>query len=352
MEDKQSFGRYIREKRTGLGLSQRELAERLFVTESAVSKWERGVSYPDITQITPLCEALGVSEHELVTASDDWRQRRLEAEAHTHRRVRATWLWGIGAIYALTVLGVGISALTGSGRLIDVAIATAACLMCASLTHVPVLARDDRGTCTLLAFFVTLCLLVSAGIAGGASLRWQADVGVALVALLFTFVLLAGPYLVSWACGRFRVLEPLKRHRALVCLAADTALLFCLVAVVSAYYDPTNAGVAWSLAMAVMLMVPVWTTFLAVRYLPTALPFRLAVAFAAFGLWLFLANGIANLTMGLPFDWHTSVNFADWTSYPAVNDNICWLVLGVCVAVAAALCVIGALWKGRDQSSR
>lgn len=81
MESKRAFGEYIREKRKGLGLSQRDLAEKLFISESAVSKWERGVSYPDITLVSPLCEVLGVSEHELITASDDERQRMIEREA-------------------------------------------------------------------------------------------------------------------------------------------------------------------------------------------------------------------------------------------------------------------------------
>lgn len=44
MESKRAFGEYIREKRKELGLSQRDLAEQLFISESAVSKWERGGS--------------------------------------------------------------------------------------------------------------------------------------------------------------------------------------------------------------------------------------------------------------------------------------------------------------------
>ncbi|MBQ1262598.1 MAG: helix-turn-helix transcriptional regulator, partial [Clostridia bacterium] len=52
MTDKKSFGAFIKSKRTERGYSQKELAEMLFVTEGAVSKWERGVSYPDITLIS------------------------------------------------------------------------------------------------------------------------------------------------------------------------------------------------------------------------------------------------------------------------------------------------------------
>ena len=42
--DKQSFGKYIAEKRKQLGMTQMQLAEKLHVTDKAVSKWERGGS--------------------------------------------------------------------------------------------------------------------------------------------------------------------------------------------------------------------------------------------------------------------------------------------------------------------
>ena len=42
MENKQSFGAYIQKRRKELGMTQKEFAEQLFVTDSAVSKWERG----------------------------------------------------------------------------------------------------------------------------------------------------------------------------------------------------------------------------------------------------------------------------------------------------------------------
>ena len=69
MTDKKTFGSYIKQKRTEKNFSQKDLAELLFVTEGAVSKWERGISYPDITLICDICRVLDISEHELVTAS-------------------------------------------------------------------------------------------------------------------------------------------------------------------------------------------------------------------------------------------------------------------------------------------
>lgn len=45
MDEKKSFGEYFRKKRQKANLPQRELAERLYVAESTVSKWERGISH-------------------------------------------------------------------------------------------------------------------------------------------------------------------------------------------------------------------------------------------------------------------------------------------------------------------
>ncbi len=45
MEEKTMFGKFIAQKRKENNLTQKDLAQRLYVTESAVSKWERGVSH-------------------------------------------------------------------------------------------------------------------------------------------------------------------------------------------------------------------------------------------------------------------------------------------------------------------
>ena len=83
-DNKKSFGEYIRRKRQEAGLTQGELAGRLFVTESAVSKWERGLSYPDVSMVVPICGALGITEHEFFTACDD-------DQAHVQARQAAVW---------------------------------------------------------------------------------------------------------------------------------------------------------------------------------------------------------------------------------------------------------------------
>lgn len=104
MTDKKTFGSFIKIKRTEKNYSQKDLAELLFVTESAVSKWERGVSYPDITLISDICRILDISEHELITASTDMNTRRMKNEAKKYRIIRGAWFWIPTVLYAVALL--------------------------------------------------------------------------------------------------------------------------------------------------------------------------------------------------------------------------------------------------------
>ena len=64
--DSQKFGTFISELRKERGWTQLELAQKLNVTDKAVSKWERGAGFPDIKLIEPLADALGVSVLEIM----------------------------------------------------------------------------------------------------------------------------------------------------------------------------------------------------------------------------------------------------------------------------------------------
>ncbi|MBQ4546096.1 MAG: helix-turn-helix transcriptional regulator [Oscillospiraceae bacterium] len=59
-------GNLIKELRTGKGLTQKELAEKLSVSVAAVSKWENGKGFPDISILEPLSEALDISITEII----------------------------------------------------------------------------------------------------------------------------------------------------------------------------------------------------------------------------------------------------------------------------------------------
>ena len=63
---KKTLGTMIAELRKQHGMTQLELAEKMGVTDKAVSKWERDLSCPDINTIPNLAEILGVSVEDLM----------------------------------------------------------------------------------------------------------------------------------------------------------------------------------------------------------------------------------------------------------------------------------------------
>ena len=70
---KKTLGMMIAELRKAKGMTQLELAEKMGITDKAVSKWERDLSYPDISSLPFLAEILGVTV-------DDLMQIKKEAE--------------------------------------------------------------------------------------------------------------------------------------------------------------------------------------------------------------------------------------------------------------------------------
>lgn len=66
--DAERFGAFVQARRKELGLSQTALAEKLHVTAKAVSRWERGVGFPDIKLLQPLADALEITIVELMNS--------------------------------------------------------------------------------------------------------------------------------------------------------------------------------------------------------------------------------------------------------------------------------------------
>lgn len=66
----EKIGAFISEKRRALGMTQKDLAEKLFLSDKAVSKWERGLSLPDVSVLMPLALVLGVTVTELLEGEE------------------------------------------------------------------------------------------------------------------------------------------------------------------------------------------------------------------------------------------------------------------------------------------
>ena len=74
--DKYVTGAVIRKLRENKKMTQEELADTLFVSSKAVSKWETGQGFPDISLIEPLAKALDISVIELFSGEDIQNRNR------------------------------------------------------------------------------------------------------------------------------------------------------------------------------------------------------------------------------------------------------------------------------------
>ena len=249
MESKKTFGEYIRERRKELGMTQKEFSEKLYVTESAVSKWERGMSYPDITLLPDICAVLDVTEHELLTASVDTQKRSAERLAEKYQRLTRNFCVFMCIIFGGVLLGFGIAAIVNHDLWL-LPIAAASVMIAASLTVLPfLLARRPEwepykwavalgcmvGSVELL---ILLCCLRSGSMPWFPMVALWVLFGSCLVILPAVLPMLPLP--VWW-----------RERKASLCLAVDTALLLLAViaqgaALVIAYRYALNSFLWWS----------------------------------------------------------------------------------------------------------
>lgn len=115
--EKKTFGTIVAELRKAKGMTQADLAQKMGITDKAVSKWERDLSYPDIASIPRLAEILGVSVDELMSAEKAGSNKKLsDMEDIISLILRAVGAAMGIAVAVLSILG-GLDARTGMAML-------------------------------------------------------------------------------------------------------------------------------------------------------------------------------------------------------------------------------------------
>ena len=121
----QSMGETISTLRKEKGMTQKELADMLGITDKAVSKWEHNVAYPDTATIPALAEILGVSVEELMHAKSVPAEPKKNADDIVNLVLKAVPLaMGVAVVVTsvlgeldvqsgMTMLGVGIVCIGG-----------------------------------------------------------------------------------------------------------------------------------------------------------------------------------------------------------------------------------------------
>lgn len=84
--DAKIIGEHIKEYRKSNNVTQRELAELLFVSDKTISRWELGKGLPDIEQLPKLAEILGISINELVGAENETEEEESDSLADQYKK--------------------------------------------------------------------------------------------------------------------------------------------------------------------------------------------------------------------------------------------------------------------------
>lgn len=254
MNEKKSFGEYIRKKRLEAELTQKELAEQLFVTESTVSKWERGLSYPDVSMVTAICAALRITEHEFFTACDDDQAHAQERQAAIWRGITKGTRRFFAAGYAIAVVVCFICDLAVFHTLDWFWIVLAGCALGFCFTNLPFLVgRNKLPVCLGAASGCLILLLLSCWFYAGG---WWIIGGLAITAACLTL-----PW-GWWAIWRFY-----GKHVLPLCVAWLTLWVFLLLTVIWAF-----AGGDWLYSLAFPLALAgvafLWAGFAVLYWLP------------------------------------------------------------------------------------
>ncbi len=104
--DQIKTGKFISSMRKEQGLTQKDLAEKLFISDKTVSKWETGRGLPEVSLMLPLCEILNINVNELLTgeriADESYKEKAEENMMNLIKSKR-----GRGKIIALMFMLMG-----------------------------------------------------------------------------------------------------------------------------------------------------------------------------------------------------------------------------------------------------
>ena len=260
-----TFGLFLREKRQEKNLTQKQLAEILFVSESAVSKWEKDIAHPDITLLPKLAETLGVTEHELITASIDKESRQEKIQARKWRTLSFSWSLFFYIAYALAIIPCFIVDLAVNHTLSWFWIVVSALLLSFTFTNLPKLIKKHKLILIPLSQFLALCLLLAVcAIYTKGTWFW-----IAVMSVFLGLIIIFAPIFIA----KYPIFKKIQKFNDFISIAIDFIVLNILLIVVDGYCVSNGfAANHWyfSLAFPIVLFVYLFLNILlCVRFLKT-----------------------------------------------------------------------------------
>ena len=311
------FGEFLKQKRCEKNLTQKDLAQMLFVSESAVSKWEKNVAHPDITLLPKLSSILDVSEHELITASIDNNARIEKAQAKKWKTLSLSWNLFFYICYGLALITCFTVNLAVNKTLDWFWIVFCSLLLSFTFTTLPQFIKKHKLIFLPLSMFLSLCLLL-----GVCAIYTKGEwFFIPVVSVLLALIIIFTPIYIS----KYKIFAKIRKFNDFISLAVEFIFLNLLLIVIDLYtVSNWYINLALPICLSIYLII---NLLISVRFLKLNKLIKTSII-------LFMINILYCLTplcvksnnpdLQKEFDSLNifSANFTNWSSELAIERNI------------------------------
>lgn len=317
MENTKTIGEYICSKRKEHNLTQKELADKLFVTESAVSKWERNKSFPDISLVLDICKILEISEHEFLTASEDLNRQKSEKIVSKYLKMSKAIKIAQIILYLIPIVVCFICNIAINHTLSWFFIVLTGEMIGASLTLLPFLLTKKRILISLASCLVSILLLLVTCVIYTGSGSW---LPVTVVSIVFGFITVFLPLILK----EFNI----KTTKALIYFSIETISLLVFLAVINLTMEET-----WffnlALPISLICLLYTWILMLVIRYSNTDKALKTSICLVISSIFIYFIKGTVDKISYLggyitktSCNMFPSLKLTSWTTDIAINENI------------------------------
>lgn len=341
MKSNKTFGKFLSEYRKQKGLTQEQLGSKLYVTESAVSKWENDKSKPDITLIKELANILDLSVDELISASIDYKKRREGSEAKKYRSIKMTYniFWFIS--FGITILVTFIVNLSVNRTLSWFFIVFASLLLAATLLIFPQYIKKNKLRYVPLIFLGNLILLI--GIISIYS-KGNGWFFIVVFSLFLAYSIIFTPLLIRTE----KLPEVVKKHNAIFSITVNSIILIILLGVTNIYTAVVGSSESFwfgktGLPITLLSLIPIYGSVFVLKSKKLNWQIKTSIMISTWILSANLINPLIELFGGESADggyfWKT--NFEIWNTPEAIANNVYGIVTLVSVIISFLFLIIG-----------
>ena len=102
--NQERIGKFISQRRKELKLKQKDLADKLHISEKTISKWECGKGLPEVSLMQPLCKELNISVNELLNGESDNKEESAIVEYVKYEKKKSNKKVAIITILAILLI--------------------------------------------------------------------------------------------------------------------------------------------------------------------------------------------------------------------------------------------------------